>query len=113
LGYTQDNPPSGKVFELYETARELPAINVARFPDDIREALYEDFGPAPGKWEKSHALLEGIEKIPEYQGVGCIYAPSASGRMLGTGGMCFVADPQGADVRRVGSYSYEEAVRLE
>ena len=32
--------------------------------------------------------------------------------MLGTGGMCFVADPQGPDVKRVGAFDYAEAVRL-
>jgi len=112
LGYTQNNPPSGKVFELYETTREISAINIASLPGDIQQALYKDLGPGPSKWEKTHALLKEIQMVPEYKGITCVYAPSASGLMLGTGGMVFVADPGGPDVTRVGTYDYEEAARL-
>jgi hypothetical protein len=111
LGHAPENPPVGKTFELWETAREIPAINVARLPDDIRGALFEDFGPAPDKWAKPYAFLEEVKKIPGLEGVGCVYAPSASGQMLGMGGMCFMANPLGPDVRRVSVGNYEDWVQ--
>lgn len=108
LGYDPGNPPCDKVIELWETTCEVSAINLTQLPSRILEALFEDKGPPPEKWRKSHILLEEVRARREYQDIRCVYAPSASGLMLGLGGMCFVADPSLGMARRIRAQSYDD-----
>lgn len=108
LGYTDDNPPCGKVVELWETTREFPAININKLPSPLRDALYQVKGTPPDKWTKPHILIEEVSQHPDYRDVKAIYAPSASGFAKDIGGMCFVADPNTAPIHRIKSQSYDD-----
>ena len=109
VGYSVANPPdSDTVFELWETCYPLSAVNIDRLPDYLRQPLYHDHGPPSIKWRNSHILLTELKRSPVYSPIGCIYAPSASGILSGSGGMCLVANPFTDPIKRIATKTYAE-----
>ncbi len=96
-----------KVFEEWEITANTLAINVSCFPSHLQNAYFEDHSPAPGKWAKSHILIEELHQVPAFKGISSILAPSASGLALGISGLVLVADPRSTPMRmiRTGAYS--------
>lgn len=94
------------VFEVWRVTAPKPAINISVFPPELQRAFYEDQGPAPMKWKKSHILIEEAAKLPAFQGVQSVFAPSASGLALGMAGIVLVTDPRvDMEMTRTGAYA--------
>ena len=87
LGLSEGNLP-GCTFEYWETQATISAVDISAFPNEIREVFFERKGPPPFKWECSHALIDEINRLPQFKDVEFIYAPSASGMVTGVDGMC-------------------------
>jgi hypothetical protein len=91
------------VCEQWRTTNQILALDVSKFPADIRSGLYEDKGKAPEKWIKPHALLNVASEYPAYSGFKNVYAPSASGMELGFGGYVLATNPATQPLQLIGT----------
>lgn len=104
LGYTSNNPPSGCVFELCESTEQLNVVNVTKLPEPLQSGIY--IGQSGlGKWDMAHIFLDELQKCADYSDVKGVYAPSASGQLVGHPGACLASwSSQNTRIIATGSY---------
>ncbi len=107
LGYWPEAKPYGRVVEVWETTKQFQVFDVTRLPGDLRQYLYEEKDPSR-KWDASHVLVNCINGFDWADSVGGIYAPSASGLALNTGGMCLSTNPTFGNVKPITQHTFEE-----
>lgn len=94
------------VFEYWRLKQEVVSFDISKFPKLLQKAFFEDRGSAPDKWAKPHVFIEEARLFPCFSGVCSVYAPSASGQVLGIGGMVFATNALNgvAECLKKGSY---------
>jgi len=98
------------VCEQWRTTQNIQAIDISRFPENLRNAFYEDKGKPPDKWIKPHECLNVSSKYSAYSGIRTIYAPSASGEALGIGGYVVAADPSTQPMELIGTVTFSSMI---
>ena len=93
--------PDQVICELWEAQKDFYALDISKFPQELQVAFYEGFGPAPKKWEKPNLAITKFYEYPFSRDIYSVYAPSASGSLLGVGGMVLLTNPLQAQVSLV------------
>lgn len=81
------------ICEHWKTTDSLRAIDIASFPFELQQALFESGGLPAEKWAKSHLLLKRLNLVPECCTATAIKAPSAYGVALDIPGFTLAANP--------------------
>jgi hypothetical protein len=95
LGVNTSTSPKalGHVYERRKANCAIPMLDISKLPKDIQNHIYsvdDNFG----KWHNSHLFLTKFYTTYPELSLSGVYAPSASGIVLGYDGICVFTNPE-------------------